>query len=49
MSSIALSDSTIHGDGTVSALDHYVHAIIAALGAKITTAFWFGAIENASD
>lgn len=30
-------------------MDHFVHAIVAALIAGITTALWFGAVENASD
>ena len=30
-------------------LDHFAHAVVAALVAGITTALWYGAIENASD
>lgn len=30
-------------------LEHYVHAVVAALAAGVTTMLWFGAIENAAD
>ena len=30
-------------------VDHFTHAIVAALVAGVTTALWFGAVDNASD
>jgi hypothetical protein len=35
--------------GLADPVDHFTHAIVAVLVAAITTALWFGAIENGSD
>ena len=29
--------------------DHFAHAVVAALVAGVTTALWFGAVDNAAD
>lgn len=39
----------IHTGMSGDPLDHFVHAVVAVLVAGITTALWYGAIENASE
>ena len=39
----------VHVGVSENPLDHLVHAIVAALVAAITTALWYGAIENAAE
>lgn len=36
----------LHAGAPADPLDHFVHAIVTALLAGITTALWFGALEN---
>jgi len=35
--------------GVVNPVDHFTHAIVAAVTAGITTSLWYGAIANADD
>ena len=46
---VARSVAWIHYGMSADPLDHYIHAVVAVLIAGITTALWYGAIENASD
>ena len=46
---VARSVAWVHVGMAASPLDHYGHAVVAVLLAGITTALWYGAIENASD
>jgi len=39
----------IHIGMSANPVDHFTHGVVAALAAAITTALWYGAIENASD
>ncbi len=41
--------AAVHTGYAWMTLDHFVHAIVAVLAAAVTTALWFGAIDNASD
>lgn len=46
---VARSIGWLHLGMSALPLDHYIHAVVAVLVAGITTALWYGAIENASD
>lgn len=46
---VARSIGWLHVGMSAMPLDHYIHAVVAVLVAGITTALWYGAIENASD
>ena len=35
--------------GVVNPLDHFTHAVVAAVAAGVATALWFGAVANAED
>ena len=41
--------AAVHTGYAWMTLDHFVHAIVAVLAAAVTTALWYGAIDNASD